>query len=86
MGRRPDQGIGGDHDEKAGKADKVAVAEAPRTTDGGASKYYPGGILEFDDKGRRVEAEMTVVQWQNGIPVTVFPESLAVDEPFWPKR
>jgi branched-chain amino acid transport system substrate-binding protein len=72
--------------EKAGKADKVAVAEALRSMDGGASKYYPGGILKFDDKGRRVDAEMTVVQWQNGIPVTVFPQKLAVAEPFWPKR
>jgi branched-chain amino acid transport system substrate-binding protein len=72
--------------EKAGKADKVAVAEALRSTDGGPSKYYPGGILKFDDKGRRVDAEMTVVQWQNGIPVTVFPQKLAVAEPFWPKR
>ncbi|MCW3474760.1 ABC transporter substrate-binding protein [Limobrevibacterium gyesilva] len=72
--------------EKAGKADKVAVAEALRTMDGGPSKYYPGGIIKFDDKGRRVGAEMTVVQWQNGIPVTVFPGQLAVAEPFWPKR
>lgn len=72
--------------EKAGKADKVAVAEALRTMDGGPSKYYPGGILKFDDKGRRVDAEMTVVQWQNGVPVTVFPQKLAVAEPFWPKR
>ncbi|UZE49265.1 ABC transporter substrate-binding protein [Rhodopseudomonas sp. P2A-2r] len=72
--------------EKAGKADKVAVADALRSMDGGPSKYYPGGILKFDDKGRRVDAEMTVVQWQNGIPVTVFPQKLAVAEPFWPKR
>jgi branched-chain amino acid transport system substrate-binding protein len=72
--------------EKAGKADKAAVADALRTMDGGPSKYYPGGILKFDEKGRRVDAEMTVVQWQNGIPVTVFPQKLAVAEPFWPKR
>jgi branched-chain amino acid transport system substrate-binding protein len=72
--------------EKAGKVDKVAVAEALRSMDGGPSKYYPGGILKFDDKGRRVDAEMTVVQWQSGIPVTVFPQKLAVAEPFWPKR
>jgi branched-chain amino acid transport system substrate-binding protein len=72
--------------EKSGKADKAAVADALRSMDGGPSKYYPGGILKFDDKGRRVDAEMTVVQWQNGIPVTVFPQKLAVAEPFWPKR
>src|SRR3954452_10053091 len=72
--------------EKAGKADRVAVADALRTMDAGPSKYYPGGILKFDDKGRRVEAEMTVVQWQKGIPVTVFPQKLAVAQPFWPKN
>lgn len=72
--------------EKAGKADKAAVAEALHTMDGGPSKYYPGGILKFDDKGRRVDAEMTVVQWQNGIPVTIFPQKLAMAEPLWPKR
>ncbi|MDE1568980.1 ABC transporter substrate-binding protein [Aquabacter sediminis] len=72
--------------EKAGKADKVAVADALRTMDGGPSKYYPGGIIKFDEKGRRVDAQMTVVQWQNGIPVTVFPKDLAVAEPFWPKK
>ncbi len=72
--------------EKAGKADKAAVAEALHTMDGGPSKYYPGGILKFDDKGRRIDAEMTVVQWQNGIPVTIFPQKLAMAEPLWPKR
>ena len=72
--------------EKAGKADKVAVADALRSMDGGPSKYYPGGIVKFDEKGRRVDAEMTVVQWQNGIPVTIFPQKLAMAEPLWPKR
>jgi branched-chain amino acid transport system substrate-binding protein len=72
--------------EKAGKADKVAVADALRTMDGGPSKYYPGGTIKFDEKGRRIDAEMTVVQWQNGIPVTVYPQKLAVAEPFWSKR
>ncbi|MDE1568981.1 ABC transporter substrate-binding protein [Aquabacter sediminis] len=72
--------------EQSGKADKEAVANALRTMDGGPSKYYPGGILKFDDKGRRIGAGVVVVQWQNGIPVTVFPEALAVAPPFWPKK
>jgi len=25
------------------------------------------------------------VQWQSGVPVTVFPPQLALAEPFWPK-
>ena len=72
--------------EKAGKADKEAVAQALRTMDGGPAKYFPGGQLKFDEKGRRVGAGVTIVQWQNGTPVTVFPKEIAVAEPFWPKR
>jgi branched-chain amino acid transport system substrate-binding protein len=71
--------------EKAGNADRAAVAEALRTMDGGPSAYYPLGQLKFDDKGRRVGAGMTIVQWQSGVPVTVFPPELALAEPFWPK-
>ena len=71
--------------EKAGKADRAAVADALRSMDGGPSDYYPLGELKFDDKGRRVGAGMTIVQWQSGVPVTVFPPQLALAEPFWPK-
>jgi branched-chain amino acid transport system substrate-binding protein len=28
---------------------------------------------------------MTIVQWQAGVPVTVFPPELALSKPFWPK-
>jgi branched-chain amino acid transport system substrate-binding protein len=72
--------------EKAGKADKEAVAQALRTLDAGPAKYYPGGQLKFDEKGRRVGAGVTIVQWQNGVPVTVFPKEIAMAEPFWPKK
>jgi branched-chain amino acid transport system substrate-binding protein len=71
--------------EKAGKADRAAVADALRTMDGGPSKYYPLGEIKFDDKGRRLGAGMTIVQWQSGIPVTVFPPELALAQPLWPK-
>jgi len=71
--------------EKAGKADRVAVADALRSMDGGPSNYYPLGEIKFDEKGRRVGAGMTIVQWQSGVPVTVFPPQLALAQPFWPK-
>jgi branched-chain amino acid transport system substrate-binding protein len=71
--------------EKAGKADKEAVAQGLRTLDAGPAQYYPGGQLKFDEKGRRVGAGVTIVQWQNGVPVTVFPKEIALAEPFWPK-
>jgi len=54
--------------------------------DGGPSKYYPLGEIKFDEKGRRVGAGMTIVQWQAGVPVTVFPPQLALAQPFWPKN
>lgn len=72
--------------EKSGKADKAAVAEALRTLDLGPSKYYPGGLIKFDDKGRRVDAGLTIVQWQNGVPNTVFPPDLAMSQAIWSKK
>jgi branched-chain amino acid transport system substrate-binding protein len=72
--------------EKAGKPDRLAVADALRTMDGGPSKYYPGGVMKFDDKGRRIGAGVVIVQWQSGVPVTVYPPSLALAAPFWPKK
>jgi branched-chain amino acid transport system substrate-binding protein len=72
--------------ERAGKADRLAVADALRDLDLGASKFYPGGQMKFDQNGRRVGAGLTVVQWQSGVPYTVFPSELATAKPFWPKR
>jgi len=46
--------------------------------DGGPSKLYPGGQIKFDAKGRRVDAGLTIIQWQSGIPVTVYPPNLAL--------
>jgi branched-chain amino acid transport system substrate-binding protein len=66
--------------EKSGKADRHAVADALRTMDGGPAKYFPGGLIKFDEKGRRVGATITIVQWQNGVPVSVYPPDLAVGQ------
>jgi branched-chain amino acid transport system substrate-binding protein len=71
--------------EKAGVADRKKVAEAIRamdTTDGPA-RFYPGGRLKFDDKGRRVGAPLVIVQWRSGEPVPVSPSELAVARPIW---
>ncbi|HZK89430.1 MAG TPA: ABC transporter substrate-binding protein [Stellaceae bacterium] len=71
---------------KAGAADRKKVAEAIRTMDitDGPAIYFPGKHLKFDDKGRRVDAQLVIVQWQDGKPVTVFPEDMAVGKPVWP--
>lgn len=73
--------------EMAGVADRRKVAEAIRamdTTEGPAA-YFPGGRVKFDGTGRREDADVVVVQWQSGVPVTVYPASAAVAEPIWPK-
>jgi branched-chain amino acid transport system substrate-binding protein len=72
--------------DKAGKADREKVGDAIRTMDvkDGPAVYFPGGHLKFDDKGRRVDAQLVIVQWQDGKPVTVFPETMAVAKPVWP--
>ncbi len=72
--------------DKAGAADRKKVADAIRTMDitDGPAIYFPGQRLKFDDKGRRVGAQLVIVQWQNGKPITVFPEEMAVAKPVWP--
>ena len=72
--------------EKAAKADRQAVAEAIRSLDDGPSKYFPGGQMKFDEKGRRVGAGLAIIQWQSGIPVTVYPPESAMAQPIWPKK
>jgi len=74
--------------EAAGSSDRRKVAEAMRKMDTteGAAKYFPGGRLKFDDKGRRVGAETVILQWRDGIPIPVYPPSLAVKPPLWAKR
>lgn len=71
--------------EKAGVADRRKVAEAVRAMDTteGAAKYFAGGHLKFDDKGRRVNAPLVIVQWQKGVPVTVYPPESAIAKPIW---
>ena len=51
----------------------------------GPALFFPDGTLKYDDKGRRVGAKLSVVQWQGGKPVPVFPESIAAGKVSWPK-
>lgn len=72
--------------DKAAAADRKKVGDAIRAmnvTDGPAA-YFPGHHVQFDNKGRRVDAQLVIVQWQKGKPVTIFPEDMAVSKPIWP--
>lgn len=72
--------------ELAGSADRGAVAEALRSMDltDGAARFFPGNRVRFDEHGRRMDAGLLVIQWQDGEPVTVYPPSAALAEPLWP--
>jgi branched-chain amino acid transport system substrate-binding protein len=74
--------------ERAGAADKVKVAEEIRKMDlkeGPAALAFPGRV-KFDEKGRRIDAPLVIVQWQKGEAVSVYPPDRAFAEPFWPKQ
>ncbi len=49
-------------------------------------KYYAGGQVKFDERGRRIGANVYMVQWRDGIPEVVFPKDDAQVDPIWPKR
>jgi branched-chain amino acid transport system substrate-binding protein len=72
--------------ERAGVADRRKVAEAIRAFDltDGVALLSPGGRLKFDERGRRVGAELVIIQWQSGKAVAVYPPSVATAEPIWP--
>jgi branched-chain amino acid transport system substrate-binding protein len=36
--------------------------------------------------GRRVDADLAIVQWQNGVPITVYPVATALAQPIWPRQ
>jgi branched-chain amino acid transport system substrate-binding protein len=74
--------------ERAKVADKVKVAEEIRKMDikeGPAGGAFPGGV-KFDEKGRRMNAPLVMVQWQKGVPVTISPPDRALGKVLWPKQ
>ena len=73
--------------ERAASTDRRKVAQALREIDTtvGPAKFYPDGRIKFDSNGRRVGAQMALVQWRNGKPSAVYPESIAVAPAVWPK-
>jgi len=73
--------------ERAASKDPKKVADAMRAFDllDGPALLSPGGRLKFDEKGRRVGAELVIIQWQAGTAVAVYPPSVATAEAIWPK-
>jgi branched-chain amino acid transport system substrate-binding protein len=50
----------------------------------GPAQYFPGGRIRFDERGRRIDAGLLVIQWQNGEATTVYPAEAALAAPVWP--
>jgi len=73
--------------EMTGTADRAAVTDALRSMDltEGPARYFPGNRVRFDEHGRRVDAPLLVIQWQDGVPVTVYPPDAALAAPAWPR-
>jgi branched-chain amino acid transport system substrate-binding protein len=73
--------------EAAGVGERKAVAKALRELDltDGPALFYPGKRVKFDETGMRVGAQLLIYQWQNGVPVTIFPETSATATAKWPK-
>jgi branched-chain amino acid transport system substrate-binding protein len=73
--------------ERTGVADKIKVGEMIHTMelkDSPANIAFPGPV-KFDAAGHRIDAPLVMVQWQNGVPHTIFPADRATAEARWPK-
>ena len=49
----------------------------------GPALFFPGHHLKCDDKGRREDAVLAMIQWQNGRPVAIYPQEIAVAQAIW---
>ncbi len=74
--------------ELAETPDSVAVNTALHSMDitTGASDYFAGERVRFDETGKRIDAEILVIQWQGGKPYTVYPDRDAMSDLVWPSR
>ena len=74
--------------ETAGSADPKKVAQAIRTMNDttSAARFFPGSKLAFEANGRRQGAELVIVQWRDGEPKAIYPNSFATTTALWPKR
>lgn len=69
--------------EKAGKSDPAEVAAALRQLDlsSGPGSLMPGNKVKFTDVGRNETVFPIMVQWQEGVTKTVWPEDVKVVDP-----
>lgn len=67
--------------EEAGSCDPVAIADALRAIKGeGPAAAIPGDGVTFEANGTNPNAVPILLQWQGGVPVTIWPEEYAQSE------
>ena len=74
--------------EQAASADPAKVRDALAALDlrhGPATHSLLPGYIRFTAQGRRVDAIPVIVQWQSGVPYTVYPAEGAVRQAVWTK-
>jgi branched-chain amino acid transport system substrate-binding protein len=73
--------------ERTASTDRKKLGEMMHRIDlkDGPARLFPDGRIKYDEKGRRVGAELCIVQWQKGRPVAVHPDNIAVAKAVWPK-
>jgi branched-chain amino acid transport system substrate-binding protein len=73
--------------ERTASTDRRKLGETLHKIDlkDGPARYFPDGRVKFEENGRRVGAELCIVQWQKGRPVAVHPDNIAVSKAVWPK-
>ena len=74
--------------ERAGSRDRQVIWKTARELDLKnvmATRYFPKQSIAFDEDGRIAKKyqEITLVQWQSGTPVTVYPTGVAMAKPIW---
>jgi len=69
--------------ERAGSTDRSKIADALHSMkiDSGPAVAALNGPVSFDAKGARVNPPALLLQWQNGVPVVVYPQDVAITAP-----
>jgi branched-chain amino acid transport system substrate-binding protein len=77
--------------ERAGSRNRQTIWETAHKLDihdVPATRAIAKQGIAFDEKGRIAKKyqNILVIQWQSGIPLTVYPLELALAKPVWPKK
>jgi branched-chain amino acid transport system substrate-binding protein len=77
--------------QRAGSRNREAIREAARKLDIHdvvSTRQLPKQGIAFDEKGRIAKKyqDVLLAQWQGGTARTIYPSSVALAEPVWPKK